>query len=274
MSVEPEDQQWYTHESDYAVSGYVRECHNLLQSSSYTLFANIPYEISSLCLLFYFKIPCLGDLMTTYLSKTNQTSTTNELLTILNKYRLNNKVIFIYQLVSKVTDMCTTEKSIHSILRLLECGIISKNELENGFTKFFQGYTWEDNPKLALHTSQLLAPLIVENVIKFPNALQWALLDIRKNQNKDMLQFYDGDGMRNYIKGSNSITIALEFLAMLILELNNWKWEDKKYVKTLIDKCQFNVDQYINQQDLVLCKTDKIRTEWINQYNLQFAFYN
>ena len=37
----------------YTVSGYIREQHELLKSSPYTLFQNIPREIPSLCTLYY-----------------------------------------------------------------------------------------------------------------------------------------------------------------------------------------------------------------------------
>lgn len=196
----------------------------------------------------------------------------NKFVSTLIKYKLDDdRSDFMKKFIVKAIDGGKGERLALIIPKLLNEYIILNDELDGGFIEFFKMYTQQDNPQIAVATAQLLAPLIVDNEINFIDVLEWILLDTYDKQPQDdFLKFYDGDGIRNYVKKSKTITKALELIAALFKELKEANFEDGEYVDKLIKKYNFSVDKYINKDDLG--KKDEIKTEWKNKYGLKFAF--
>merc|ERR1712129_26577 len=136
------------------------------------------------------------------------------------KFQINDRQKFVLRFIQKAIDGGKGETLSNIVPKLLNEYILLSQELDAGFDAFFKGYTFEDNPQIAQATAQLLAPLLVENELNFSSVLQWILLDTLSNQPQDdMLKFYDGDGVRNYIRNSQTISKAMELLAHLFKEL-------------------------------------------------------
>jgi len=208
----------------------------------------------------------LGD----YLYNRNGVNT-NAFMEKIIKYKLQNRSKFVLKFIQKAVDGGKGEKLSDILPKLLNEYILLSSELDGGFIEFFRGYTFEDNPQIAKGTSALLAPLLVDNELNFNDVTEWILLDTYDNQpDDDMLKFYDGDGVRNYIRGPGNVTKAMELIAMLMKDLKEACFEDSQYVPKLIKEYDFSIDQYINKKDLD--KIDEIKAGWIEKYGLQFAF--
>merc|ERR1712039_372627 len=155
--------------------------------------------------------------------------------------------------------------------KLLNEYILLSEELDAGFIAFFKAYTEQDNPQIAQGSAELLAPLLVDHELNFASVLEWILLDTLANQPQDnMLEFYEGDGIRNYIRKSQTITKAMELLACLFKELKEACFDDSQYVQKLIVEYEFSIEPYINRKDLD--NKDDVRTEWVDKHGLKFAF--
>eukprot|EP00483_Globobulimina_turgida_P012558 UN12581 len=200
--------------------------------------------------------------------------TTDKFLESIVKYNMGDgkqRSKFVLQFIQKAVDGSRGEKLSSVFGTLLNEYILLPSELDSGFIAFFKGYTFEDDPLLSLSTSQLVAPLIVDQELNFSQVLEWILLDTFENQPKDeFLKFYEGDGIRNYIKKSKTITKAMELLAYLFKELKEANFEDSQYVNKLIVGYDFKIGPFLNQEDVQ--NEDAIQTEWISKYGLQFAF--
>eukprot|EP01084_Bolivina_argentea_P064889 118288_1 len=212
----------------------------------------------------------LSDLCGDYLYNRNNMNIDN-LLTKLIKYEIKSRTKFVLRFIQKAVDGGKGERLADIIPRFLNEYVLIPQELDVGFVEFFKGYTMEDNPQISSACSQLLAPLIVDNELNFTDVLEWILLDTREKQPQDdMLQYYDGDGVRNYIRKSKSITKAMELLGCLLKELKDSNFEDSQYVPKLVVAYDFKIDRYINKKDVA--NKEEIRKEWISKYGIQFAF--
>jgi len=214
----------------------------------------------------------LDELLGDYLYNRNGVNM-KEFISKIRKYKIEGSRAkkFVLKFIQKAIDGSKGERFSDIIPKLLSEYILLSSELDEGFVLFFKGYTFEDNPLISKATAELLAPLLVDNELNFNDVLQWILLDTLQNQPKDdMLKFYEGDGVRNYIRKSQTITKALELLAFLFKELKEACFDDSDYVKKLIVGYNFKIDDYMNQKDIN--KKDEIQTEWIQKYGLQFAF--
>eukprot|EP00486_Rosalina_sp_Unknown_P008279 CAMPEP_0201594150 /NCGR_PEP_ID=MMETSP0190_2-20130828/191549_1 /ASSEMBLY_ACC=CAM_ASM_000263 /TAXON_ID=37353 /ORGANISM="Rosalina sp." /LENGTH=926 /DNA_ID=CAMNT_0048053643 /DNA_START=115 /DNA_END=2893 /DNA_ORIENTATION=+ len=94
-------------------------------------------------------------------------------LSTLVTYKVEDRKKFVLKFIQKAIDGGKGERLGGLIPKLLNEYILLSNELDAGFIEFFTGYTFEDNPQLALNTAQLLAPLIVDNEINFTDVLEW-----------------------------------------------------------------------------------------------------
>eukprot|EP00484_Ammonia_sp_Unknown_P010283 CAMPEP_0197072268 /NCGR_PEP_ID=MMETSP1384-20130603/210010_1 /TAXON_ID=29189 /ORGANISM="Ammonia sp." /LENGTH=970 /DNA_ID=CAMNT_0042511085 /DNA_START=86 /DNA_END=2995 /DNA_ORIENTATION=- len=184
------------------------------------------------------------------------------LISNLITYQLEKRSQFVLKFIQKAIDGGKGERLANVIPKLLDEYILVANELDAGFIEFFKGYTYEDNPQLAMNTAQLLAPLIVDNELSFADVLQWILLDTRQHQDAEMLKFYDGDGMRNYVKSRTptKITKVLALLGELLKELKEACFDDSQYVNKLLSSYNFTIDEYVNQNDLA--NKDEVQNEW------------
>jgi len=186
-------------------------------------------------------------------------------------YKMENRVKFIHSTIQRAIDGDKGERLSQLIPKLLDEYILLPSELDEALIEFFKGYTFEDNPQINKLTPKLLAPLIVDNELDFSDLLQWMLLDTRDNQpDDDMLKFYDGDGVRNLIRNSKTITKALDLLGYLLKELKEVAFDDSDYAKKLLIEHNFAIDGYMDQSDLA--NKESVQQEWVKKYGLTFAF--
>merc|ERR1712130_529916 len=211
----------------------------------------------------------LDEMLGDYLYRRNDMNESAFLEKII-KFQVTNRKQFVLKFIQKAIDGGKGERCANIIPKLLNEYILLSQELDAGFVEFFKGYTFEDNPQIAQATAGLLAPLLVENELNFSSVLGWILLDTLDNQPQDdMLKFYDGDGIRNYIRNSKTMTKAMELLAHLFKELKEVCFEDGEYVMKLLVEYDFDIGQFVNQNDLG--KREEIMTEWKSKYGLAFA---
>jgi len=210
----------------------------------------------------------LYDIMGNYLNmKANVETTIAELVS----YKIQNRVDFIRSNIQRAIDGDKGERLSQLIPKLLDEYILLSTELDDAFIAFFKGYTYEDNPQINKLTPKLLAPLLVDAELNFSDLLQWILLDTRENQpDDDMLEYYDGDGVRNLIRNSKTITKALDLLGYLFKELKEVAFEDSDYTKKLLIEHNFAIDRYMDQSDLA--NMQSVKEEWVDKYGLKFAF--
>jgi len=208
------------------------------------------------------------DIMGNYLNvKANAETTIAEIVS----YKMENRVKFILSTIQRAIDGDKGERLSQLIPKLLDEYILLSSELDEALIEFFKGYTFEDNPQINKLTPKLLAPLLVDNELDFSDLLQWILLDTRDNQpDDDMLKFYDGDGVRNLIRNSKTITKALDLLGYLLKELKEVAFDDSEYTKKLLIEHNFAIDSYMDQSDLA--NKESVQQEWVKKYGLTFAF--
>lgn len=209
----------------------------------------------------------LSDLMGDFLGmRANEQDTIKKLVS----YKMADRVGFIHSTIQRAIDSGKGERLSQFIPKLLDEYILLSAELDEAFIKFFSGYTYEDNPQINKLTPQLLAPLLVDNELDFSELLGWIVLDTRNNQPEDELEYYDKDGIRNCIRGSKTITKALELLGYLFKELKEVCFDDSEYVKKLLTEHRFEIDNFMDQSDLA--NKAAVQKEWIDKYGLKFAF--
>jgi len=210
----------------------------------------------------------LGDIMGEYLGgRVNEQST----LKALQSYRIEDRSKFILSIIRRAVDGGKGERLSQLVPKLLDQYILVPSELDGAFIEFFKGFTMEDNPQINKLAPQLLAPLLVDNELDFSELMEWVLLDIRANQQPDDLEFYaPGDGVRNFIRGSKTITKALELIGYLFREMKEVCFEDQDYVKKLLAAHSFAIDRFMDQNSI--SNKEAVKEEWVGKYNLKFAF--
>jgi len=207
----------------------------------------------------------LGDLIGDYLSmKTNEEATMKAIMAL----KIEDRTTFVFTLIQRAVDDGKGERLSSLLPKLLDDYVVLASELDAAFEKWFKGYTFEDNPQINKLTPQLLGNLLVDHEVNFDDVLRWVLLDTRANQpDDDMLQYYEGDGMRNYIRGSQSMTKALDLLALLFKELKEICFENGDYVKDLVTAFDFKIDAFMNEKDLE--RKEEVYAEWVESYGLK-----
>eukprot|EP01084_Bolivina_argentea_P258479 435774_1 len=189
----------------------------------------------------------------------------------IKEHKICDRKEFLRELIYRAIGRCKCEQLSCLISLLLDEHILFMDELDECFISFFEHYSEEDDPKINIYTAQLIAPLIIHRELSFDDILKWIILDIRSNQPIDgMLKWYKADGIRNYIKQSKTITMAMDFLARLLKQIKQIKPDDCICAKYLLENSNFILSNYINQNN----KNDiyNIKQEWIQKYELQFAF--
>eukprot|EP01084_Bolivina_argentea_P232474 391819_1 len=192
----------------------------------------------------------------------------------MTKYKILNRKLFLNKLVHRAITYQQTELLSLLLPLLLDDYIILSIELDDCFIEYFSNYTCTeiDDPKINIYCASLLAQLITDEEIKFNDVLKWIVLDVRANQpNDDMLQWYKGDGVRNYINNNKTITKAMDFLANLLLQLKATKFNNSKFCTQLISSSDFRFENYLNQNDWYK-DYNYIFHEWKITYGLLFAF--
>lgn len=207
----------------------------------------------------------LSDLIGDYLGmRANEEATMAAIMAL----KITDRVGFVFNLIQRAVDDGKGERLSSLLPKLLNDYVVLPKELDAAFEKWFSAYTFEDNPQINKLTPQLVGNLLVDNEISFDALLRWVLLDTRGNQpDDDMLQYYDGDGMRNYIRGSESITKVLDLLGLLFKELKEICFENGDFVAELVAEFDFKIDDFINQKDAA--KKNEIYAEWVEAYGLK-----
>jgi len=207
----------------------------------------------------------LSDLIGDYLGmRANEEATMAAIMAL----KITDRVGFVFNLIQRAVDDGKGERLSSLLPKLLNDYVVLPKELDAAFEKWFSAYTFEDNPQINQLTPQLVGNLLVDNEISFDALLRWVLLDTRGNQpDDDMLQYYDGDGMRNYIRNSESITKALDLLGLLFKELKEICFENGDFVAELVAEFDFKIDDFINQKDAA--KKNEIYAEWVEAYGLK-----
>jgi len=205
----------------------------------------------------------LNDLIGDFLGmRANAEKTMETILSL----KIDDRKQFVFQFIQRAVDDGKGERLASLLPKLLDGYVILPSELDAAFVQWFEGYTMEDNPQINKLTPQLLGNLLCDNEINFGDVLRWILLDTRANQPEGMLEFYQGDGMRNYIRGSKTITKALDLLALLFKELKEICFENGNYVAELVDAFNFKIDDYMNEQDAG--RKEEVYAEWVKSYDL------
>ena len=199
-------------------------------------------------------------------SKANAQDTIAQLTT----YRIEDRTAWMLSNIQRAIEGGRGERFGELITKLMDQYIITSAELDGALKKYFSGYTEQDNPQINKQTPQLLAPLVVDNEVDFTDLMDWMLLDTRDNQDEVMLQYYMGDGIRNCIRNSKTITAALELLGYLFKEMKEVAFTDQQYVKKLLVAHKFEMQRFMVQEQL--SQSEEVEKEWREKYGLAFAF--